>query len=294
MIKKYSVIVPSSGRDVSLIISCLESIKSQTIPAHKIYLVDDSKNQWIQAKDIIPDIVILKTGGGKRGGVARNIGIYEAVVDLDNDDYIFFLDDDDEWHQEKIQKQFESIELNNGNVDVIGSNYSCSPGKYKLSDKIKDVSQDIIYQNCGMSPSTLGIKVKSLILMEGFTPGLKAWVGRDFFIKIYLNNFKVLKQMSQLVYQNQSHEFGRVSDQRAIRYKTMFEVLRSYEKKLPPYKSKYMKMMVDRLILKEKGNTAIFLVTRYFPVAFLCGRRALIHWISVFLFELKSFISKGV
>ena len=99
--------------------------------------------------------------------------------------------------------------------------------------------------------------------------------------------------MSQLVYQNQSHEFGRVSDQRAIRYKTMFEVLRSYENKLP-YKSKYMKMMVDRIILKEKGNTAIFLVARYFPLAFLCGPRALIHWISVFLFELKSFISKGV
>lgn len=289
MIKKYSVIVPSSGRDISLILSCLKSIKSQTIAAHKIYLVDDSKDQWIKAKDILPDIVILKTGGEKRGGVARNIGISEAISELDSDDYIFFLDDDDKWHPKKIQKQLEIVKANNGNVEVIGSGYSCFADKYKLSDKVVDVSKQIIFENCGMSPSTLGIKVAALISMGGFTPGLKAWVGRDFFIKIYLHDFKVLKDMSQLVYQNQSHEYGRVSDQRAVRYKTMYRVLSSYEKELP-YKSKYMKMMVDRVILKEEGKSAIFLVARYFPISIICGWRGLYHWVSVFLSELKSLL----
>lgn len=293
MTEKYSVIVPSSGRDISLILTCLNSIKSQSLQAHKIYLVDDSKDQWIRSKDLMPGISLLKTGGEKRGGVARNVGIREAVLELEDSDFIFFLDDDDQWHPKKVQKQLDTVKAYGGNVDVIGSGYSYSIDDYKLLHKIKDVSHSILFDNCGMSPSTIGIKVSALTLIGGFSVGLKAWVGRDFFIKMYIYKLRVLKDTSKLVFQNQSHEHGRVSDQRTVRYETMYEVLKSFNKTLPK-ETRYMKLMVDQVIAKEKGETSIMLVIRYFPLALSCGVGALSHWAKVLLVEFRRVYSDNL
>jgi hypothetical protein len=83
-----------------------------------------------------------------------------------------------------------------------------------MSSRIRDVFKDILFDNCGMSPSTLGINFASVLAIESFNEELKVWHGRDLFIRIYLSKMVVMKNMGAMVFQNQSHQFGRVSDKR--------------------------------------------------------------------------------
>ena len=286
---KYNVIIPSSGRNIQLIKRSIKSALNQTVLPYKIYLVDDSEKQWINYEDLQEyDINLLKSGGCKLGGAARNVGIYQSVKELNDNDFIFFLDDDDEWHPERIEKQIDTIK-NNSIIDVIGCSYARDIKDYIIINKIRDMSGKIIFDNCGMSPSSIGIRVSSIIKMNFFSEGLKAWVGREFFIKIYLNKLTVYKDFSKLVFQNQSHDFGRVSDMRAIRYESMFKILSMYKHHFP-LKIKYLKMMVERTIILEKGKSSIFLVIKYFPLALINGINGLRHWIVIVLSDLKRMV----
>ncbi len=107
---KVSVIVPTVGRDT--LRSAINSIARQTHSNLEVIIVDDSKNQSIQ----ITGHELLKTGGSKGPGYARNMGTQVAQGEL-----IAFLDDDDLWKERKIQQQIEDIQENNIDVLISGA-----------------------------------------------------------------------------------------------------------------------------------------------------------------------------
>jgi len=78
-----SVIIPTLPERTKVLQRALDSIKSQTYP----------------------NIEIIVATEGNSATEARNIGISKA-----NGDFIAFLDDDDEWMPEKIEKQIQTME----------------------------------------------------------------------------------------------------------------------------------------------------------------------------------------
>lgn len=84
----------------------VDSVLNQTVPVAQIIVVDDGCPESIEA--VLPDsnIIgpILKTGGNLGICVARNIGIRNA-----KGNWIAFLDADDIWRPDKIEKQIKSI-----------------------------------------------------------------------------------------------------------------------------------------------------------------------------------------
>lgn len=112
-----SVVIPTYNRKDTLI-RAVKSVLNQSYPILEILICDDGSTD--SSYDLIaelndPKIIWLNCGKNGRPSIPRNIGIKEA-----KSDWIAFLDSDDEWLPEKIEKQVEVI--NNNSFDFICTN----------------------------------------------------------------------------------------------------------------------------------------------------------------------------
>ncbi len=101
-----SVIIPTYNR-ANTIVRCIESVLAQSYSVNEIIIVDDYSSdstikQLCKFKD---EITILKTYKQIGAQAVRNMGIKAA-----KSDWIAFLDSDDEWLPNKIEKQVEELE----------------------------------------------------------------------------------------------------------------------------------------------------------------------------------------
>lgn len=109
--KKVSVIIPTYNRE-ELLIRAIRSVQSQTYPVAEIIIIDDlsTDNTASVIKKIVegdPRIVYLRHDKNRGAQAARNTGIQRA-----KSEWIAFLDSDDEWLSEKLEKQFSALNCN--------------------------------------------------------------------------------------------------------------------------------------------------------------------------------------
>ena len=99
-----SVVVPTFNR-CALLGRALESVVRQTVPVREVIVVDDGSND---GSETVVDRSALATRyfwQPNRGvSAARNVGIREA-----RSSWIAFLDSDDEWRPQKLEKQLEGV-----------------------------------------------------------------------------------------------------------------------------------------------------------------------------------------
>jgi glycosyltransferase involved in cell wall biosynthesis len=100
-----SVVIPVFNRS-HLLARTLDSVFRQTYPTTEIVLVDDHSSEDIERAIKKYPVRAFKSQG-KGVSAARNTGIREAYGD-----WIAFLDSDDEWAPEKLQKQWEHLQQN--------------------------------------------------------------------------------------------------------------------------------------------------------------------------------------
>ena len=109
---RISVVIPTYNR-AATITGSIESALNQTYPVSEIIIVDDASTdntgQTVQAlgDDRIRYFCLDKNKGA---GGARNYGVSQARYDM-----IAFLDSDDTWHSDKIEKQ---VLLKSSNNDL--------------------------------------------------------------------------------------------------------------------------------------------------------------------------------
>lgn len=107
---KVSVIIPTYNR-LSLLKKAMESVLTQTYTNFEIVVVDDgssdgTREYLLPLNDQRIKSVLLDTNKG--ANAARNAGIRKA-----DGRYIAFLDDDDEWLSDKLEKQVNIFKHNN-------------------------------------------------------------------------------------------------------------------------------------------------------------------------------------
>ena len=105
---KVSVIIATYRRDESLCRS-IASVKNQTYPDVEIIVVDDNADpEWNAVVENVVNffdgITYIKNEQNCGSAKTRNIGIFAATGE-----YITFLDDDDEYLPEKIEKQLTDM-----------------------------------------------------------------------------------------------------------------------------------------------------------------------------------------
>ena len=185
-----SVIIPCYNSSNTLS-KCIESVLDQTVPVYEIIICDDGSNDnsfHIYQKFNMINIKWIDCGRNGGPAIPRNIGITKATGD-----WIAFLDSDDYWTKDKIEKQVYLIKQYNYNA--ICSNAfvlkSCS-----LSDDLyikKSISSiltfnNLLYENQIITSSVL-IK-KSLLKRNQLFPITKNLiVGEDYSLWLLISNY---------------------------------------------------------------------------------------------------------
>ena len=137
---KVSIIMPSFKRDRQMVERAIKSLLNQTYENIEIILIDDNAGSkyaefrsQIKAlvKDLSSDKIVYVENQENLGGAgARNEGIKLATGE-----YITFLDDDDLYLPEKVEKQLEFMQKNG--LDVCFGKLNI----YNEEDKLIDVRE---------------------------------------------------------------------------------------------------------------------------------------------------------
>jgi len=101
-----SVVIPTRNR-IDLLVRSIHSVINQTFTDWEIIVVDDASTdatESIMSEKKSNQIHYFRLNQKSGGAVARNFGINNS-----NGELVAFLDDDDEWMPEKLQKQIDCM-----------------------------------------------------------------------------------------------------------------------------------------------------------------------------------------
>lgn len=162
---KISIIIPTYNSS-RFIISTLESVKIQTYRNFEVIIIDDCSND--NTIDLIEkfifenpnlDIKFIKKEQNTGVAVSRNIGIDES-----KGKYIAFLDSDDLWEMDKLEKQINFSKSNGYSfiynaIDIINENGEIIKKKRKI---IKIVSYKTLLKQTIISTSSVFIDIEKI------------------------------------------------------------------------------------------------------------------------------------
>ncbi len=257
-----SVIIPTYNRR-QLIGRAIESVLAQTYQPAEIIVVDDGStdgtSEWIN--DNFPKLRAIQLCGGfepsqrqSNQGVsaARNTGINMAAFD-----WIAFLDSDDEWLPDKLEKQVEALKMNpdyqfcHSNEIWIRNGVEVKQKKshQKFGGSIFDESLD----KCRISPSTV-LMHKSILSSIGlFDVTLTVCEDYDLWLRITAQ-FPILFVETPLIkkYGGHGDQLSKINDGIEVHHIHVLEKLIQLNFS-PTQKESMKKMLIQKLSIYAKG-----------------------------------------
>lgn len=181
-----SILIPTYNRAV-LLTKAIQSVLSQTYSEFELIIVDDASIDTTAA--IVenfhdPRIHYLRLN--KNGGVsaARNAGLK-----ICRGDYIAFLDSDDVWVPEKLEKQLQLFHNSSDQVGVIYSTINVINGDNIYQKKNQgfitgSIYENLLYQNFVGTPSSVIVKKSCFASGIFFDPLLRCCEDWDVWLQI--------------------------------------------------------------------------------------------------------------
>lgn len=108
-----SVIITTYKRPPEILERAMQSVLSQTCPDWELLVVDDSPPDYAQRPDVESAVRQYEPYGVRYLPHERNLGANAARntgLAAAKGDFVAYLDDDDEWLPEKLEKQLEAME----------------------------------------------------------------------------------------------------------------------------------------------------------------------------------------
>ena len=160
-----TVIIPTYNR-FSYLLNAIASVKAQTYPNIELIIVNDRSTETeyynYEFKDCI--VIHMEINSKKRFGKASPGGFQRSVgMKIANGNYIAFLDDDDVWFPEKIEKQLLKMKLTQCGM-------SCTDGLFGVGVYNKD-KQYVIYNEVkfkNIIKQIFNRKKKGSLMKNGF------------------------------------------------------------------------------------------------------------------------------
>lgn len=185
--KLVSVVIPTHNR-ADLLPRAIESVLKQTYANFEIIVVSDGSTD--NTEDIVKKysekdsrVKYIGYSPARGGNVARNTGI-----EASKGEYVAFLDDDDEWLPEKIEKQAALLDKDD-NVSLVYTGvhiiYVNEKVEYNSMPKDRgDLKKRILIDNCIGTTST--VILRKIVLQDSgmFDVKLKALQDFDLWIRI--------------------------------------------------------------------------------------------------------------
>lgn len=202
-----SIVIPVYNRE-HLILNSIKSVLSQSYQNTEIIIVDDASTD--KTEEVVREIndsriKYYKQGINQGPSAARNLGVKEARGEL-----IAFLDSDDEWYIDKLEKQVNILADLDDNYVAVFCSFEIIDfeTKEKLREVIFeiDLCENFISGNKFLTPqpSTMLIKTEAFKKVNGYDERLKANEDTELAIKL-CKGFKLFAQNEVLVKVTRNH-----------------------------------------------------------------------------------------
>lgn len=249
MNKLVSVIIPTYNR-ATIISRAIKSVMLQTYSNYEIIVVDDGSSD--QTEDIVrkfEKVKYIKHHINLNGAAARNTGIAHA-----KGDYIAFLDSDDEWLPEKLEKQIHSLEKIQSNLKISYSQLYLFKNGFeegvfpKRGLKDNELIEDYLFVNEGLMQTSTLVGSKALFEKVKFDENLIRHQDWDLCLSFAnLSDLKYAYLDEPLSIWHGDDNLDRVS--RSMAYEFSMNWINSHRKKIS---TKSYTAIWDNIIIPEK------------------------------------------
>ncbi|WP_074511125.1 glycosyltransferase family 2 protein [Planococcus glaciei] len=201
--EKVSVVIPTYNR-AELLMAAVKSLQEQTYRNIEIVIVDDcSTDSTARIVESIDDkrIVYLQHKVNKGGAEARNTGIKHATGSV-----IGFLDSDDQWLPDKLEKQL-AVFKKNPKAEVVYTGIKVMQNTTFIKDIFPKYKEDLLIKllesNCIYTTSSILVKKEILEQIEGFDSSLPSCQDWDLYIRLAkISQFEFVKEPLVLYFQH--------------------------------------------------------------------------------------------
>jgi len=263
-----SVIIPTHNRSQDLILA-LKSVYSQTHLPYEIIVVDDGSSPAILEEifDSAPESIkcmLLRNNKAKGANFSRNLGVQAATGQ-----YIAFLDDDDQFYDNKLEcvnkliRDVADVDLiyHPAEVHMVNQNvtYVSKPKIFSNSDNLVD---ELLLSNYIGGTSMVVLRKTALIDIGYFDVSMPALQDYELWLRFAMNKCKFIMLDMPLT------RYYVVTKKKAIstNVDASYEAVRLITEK---YASYYAKLPSSKLKQRE-----IRLLSTYIYKRLLCGEKA--------------------
>ncbi len=183
---KVSVVIPTYNR-AHVVGRAVQSVLHQTYQNFEIIIVDDGSTDGTSERVALfhdPRLFYVRLEENCGCGAARNMGI-----EASRGDYVAFLDSDDEWLPEKLEKQVRLLERSEPSVGIVYTGYvAIDEQELPTTTRIPKSRGRILNELCGWNilgtTSTVVVKRECFRLVRPFDPTLASCEDWDMYIRL--------------------------------------------------------------------------------------------------------------
>ena len=271
-----SCIIPTYKRN-DMLPRAIDSVLRQTYKNIEILIVDDNepddefflKNvELLKSYSKYPNVIHIKQEHHVNGAVARNLGINKA-----KGEFIAFLDDDDVWLPEKIEKQVSYLNKNKscGAVTCLYEIYSDNKliGRCPQYNGI-NLQEQVLLRSIALCTPTFCGRTEIVLQSRCFDPNLKRHQDLQFYIDfLSISTIEPINEVLLYIYADST--MNRPNTERQI------EIKREFFNSIKPVLNKY-----DNSFKKRFYNA------HYFEIIFTALKE------KKYMIALKYFLKIGV
>lgn len=185
--KLVSAIIITHNR-LELVKRAIRSVQEQTYRNLELIVVDDASSdgtkEWCEVQNF--RFICIPKEESRGGNHARNLGIEAAAGE-----YVAFLDDDDYWLPEKIERQVALIEEKNcklvfcgERLEIVGRDGVTFGERRPSRSHCGDVSKKILMTVAATTSSNILADRKAVIEAGLFDENLRCWQDYEFTIRM--------------------------------------------------------------------------------------------------------------
>lgn len=268
-----TVIITTYKRELELLLQAVKSVKQQTYSDIELIVVDDNgrgneyqkRNQSVFENDGDVTYIVNETNSGAQ--YSRNVGILYA-----QGDFIAFLDDDDVWIPDKIEKQLvcfddDQVGLVYCNGYFVQDNDFDHLTVYRQGSSEGVVTFDnMLYDDCVGTTTQAIVRKKCFASVGIFDPDMPA--RQDYEMWIRISRCWQLKCVNEFLFYHRIHSGEQISKSNKKTIEGNCRILQKYrdDYKTRPYaKAKRMlRISVTYVYMKQYAVAILWFLRAFF------------------------------
>ena len=249
---KVSVIIPTYNRS-ELLKKAVESLENQSHQNFEIIIIDDcSTDDTAEVVKEMNDerILYLRHDTNKGGSEARNTGIKQATGS-----FIGFLDSDDQWLPDKLERQLKQFE-GQPDVGVVYTGVQVIDEHNQPTRKIVPaykggILPKLFESNCIDTTSSVLVKREVLDQVQGFDASLPSCQDWDLYIRLaQVTKFDFVKESLVLFYHHSGERITTNKKSVLTGHLSIFEKYKGLAKKQPKSTFHHFTLTIWKVIFR--------------------------------------------